>query len=87
MLNKMNRSVAFNARKFIAPAQRTFAAKPPADEVTIGVPCHMSNSEAFVEQMVAHGVTDTFGIVGSAFMDALDLWPGAGIRFISVAHE
>jgi len=47
----------------------------------------MSNSEAFVEQMVAHGVTDTFGIVGSAFMDALDLWPGAGIRFISVAHE
>jgi len=50
-------------------------------------PIHMSNSEAFVETMVAHGVTDTFGIVGSAFMDALDLWEPAGIRFISVAHE
>lgn len=50
-------------------------------------PVYMSNSEAFVETMVAHGVTDTFGIVGSAFMDALDLWEPAGIRFISVAHE
>ncbi|HSS71775.1 MAG TPA: sulfoacetaldehyde acetyltransferase, partial [Casimicrobiaceae bacterium] len=27
------------------------------------------------------------GIVGSAYMDALDLFPLAGIRFISVAHE
>jgi sulfoacetaldehyde acetyltransferase len=32
-------------------------------------------------------VTDVFGIVGSAYMDALDLFPAAGIRFISVAHE
>jgi len=32
-------------------------------------------------------VKDTFGIVGSAFMDALDLFPLAGIRFISVQHE
>jgi len=47
----------------------------------------MSNSEAFVETMVAHGVDTTFGIVGSAFMDALDLWEPAGIRFVSVAHE
>ncbi len=30
---------------------------------------------------------DVFGIVGSAYMDALDLFPLAGIRFISVAHE
>ncbi|HUL07201.1 MAG TPA: sulfoacetaldehyde acetyltransferase, partial [Candidatus Acidoferrum sp.] len=44
-------------------------------------------SEAFVETLVAHGVTDIFGIVGSAYMDALDLFPAAGIRFISVAHE
>ena len=28
-----------------------------------------------------------FGIVGSAFMDALDLFPTAGIRFLSVQHE
>ncbi len=47
----------------------------------------MSPSEAFVETLVAEGVTDVFGIVGSAFMDALDLFPPAGIRFLSVAHE
>src|SRR5512145_1407431 len=47
----------------------------------------MTASEAFVETLVAHGVTDVFGIVGSAYMDALDLFPPAGIRFWSVAHE
>ena len=47
----------------------------------------MTPSEAFVETLVAQGVTDVFGIVGSAYMDALDLFPQAGIRFISVAHE
>ena len=47
----------------------------------------MTPSEAFVEQLVAEGVTDIFGIVGSAYMDALDIFPPAGIRFISVAHE
>src|SRR5262245_23664087 len=47
----------------------------------------MTASEAFVETLVAHRVTDVFGIVGSAYMDALDLFPLAGIRFISVAHE
>ncbi len=47
----------------------------------------MTPSEAFVETLVAQGVKDTFGIVGSAYMDAHDLFPAAGIRFISVAHE
>ncbi|CAM9342882.1 unnamed protein product, partial [Ectocarpus fasciculatus] len=47
----------------------------------------MSNSEAFVETMAANNVTDCFGIVGSAFMDALDIFPAAGIRFVPVAHE
>ena len=47
----------------------------------------ITSSEAFVETLVAHGVTDVFGIVGSAYMDALDLFPAAGIRFLSVAHE
>jgi len=47
----------------------------------------MTPSEAFVESLVAQGVTDVFGIVGSAYMDALDIFPGAGIRFIPTAHE
>src|SRR5437763_15618088 len=47
----------------------------------------MTPSEAFVETLVAQGVKDTFGIVGSAYMDAHDLIPLAGIRFISVAHD
>ena len=47
----------------------------------------MTPSEALVETLVAQGVKDVFGIVGSAYMDALDLFPQAGIRFISVAHE
>jgi len=47
----------------------------------------MTASEAFVETLVANGVRNVFGIVGSAYMDALDLFPLAGIRFISVAHE
>ena len=47
----------------------------------------MTPSEAFVETLSAHGVKDVFGIVGSAYMDAMDLFPLAGIRFIPVAHE
>ncbi len=47
----------------------------------------MSPSEAFVETMVAHGVTDMFGIMGSAFMDAMDIFAPAGIRFTPVVHE
>jgi sulfoacetaldehyde acetyltransferase len=47
----------------------------------------MTPSEAFVETMAARGVTHVFGIVGSAYMDALDIFEPAGIRFISVAHE
>lgn len=47
----------------------------------------MLASEALVETMVAEGVKEVFGIVGSAFMDVLDLFPAAGIRFIYVAHE
>ena len=47
----------------------------------------MTPSEAFVETLVANGVKDVFGVVGSAYMDAHDLFPLAGIRFISVAHE
>ena len=47
----------------------------------------MGPSEALVETFAAQGVTHVFGIVGSAFMDALDIFPAAGIRFVPVAHE
>jgi sulfoacetaldehyde acetyltransferase len=47
----------------------------------------MTPSEALVETLASRGVRDVFGIVGSAFMDALDIFPAAGIRFIPVAHE
>merc|ERR1719402_1680199 len=50
-------------------------------------PTKMTSSEAFTETLVANGVKDIFGIVGSAFMDALDIFPAAGIRFVSVQHE
>jgi sulfoacetaldehyde acetyltransferase len=50
-------------------------------------PQKMGPSEALVETLAANGVTHVFGIVGSAFMDALDIFPAAGIRFVPVAHE
>jgi sulfoacetaldehyde acetyltransferase len=61
--------------------------KALAKNVTAGGKVRMTPSEAFVETLVAQGVKDSFGIVGSAYMDAHDLFPAAGIRFISVAHE
>ena len=50
-------------------------------------PQKMGPSEALVETLAANGVTHVFGIVGSAFMDALDIFPAAGIEFVPVAHE
>lgn len=47
----------------------------------------MTASEAIVETLVAEGIDHVSGIVGSAFMDMLDLFPAAGIRFIPVRHE
>src|SRR5450631_2210238 len=47
----------------------------------------MGPSEALVETLAANGVKHVFGIVGSAFMDALDIFPAAGIQFVPVAHE
>jgi sulfoacetaldehyde acetyltransferase len=47
----------------------------------------MTPSEAFVETMVANGVREIFGIMGSAFMDAMDIFAPAGIKLIPVVHE
>ena len=44
----------------------------------------MTRSEAFVESLVAQGVDTMFGIMGAAFMDAMDIFAPAGIRLIPV---
>ncbi|GLY66360.1 sulfoacetaldehyde acetyltransferase [Amycolatopsis taiwanensis] len=50
-------------------------------------PQKMTPSEAFVETLAANGVTEIFGIMGSAFMDAMDIFAPAGIKLIPVVHE
>ena len=57
------------------------------DSLPVRGPVRMTSSEAFVETLVAEDVDLVSGIVGSAYMDALDLFPAAGIRFLPVAHE
>lgn len=47
----------------------------------------MTTEEAFVKVLQRHGISDAFGIIGSAFMPISDLFPKAGIRFWDVAHE
>lgn len=58
-----------------------------AERAVVTGPQKMTPSEAFVETMVANGVTDIFGIMGSAFMDAMDIFAPAGIRLVPVVHE
>lgn len=57
------------------------------DKAVVTGPQKMTPSEAFVETMAANGVTDIFGIMGSAFMDAMDIFAPAGIRLVPVVHE
>ncbi len=61
-------------------------AAPSVANVTTG-PTRMTPSEAFVETLVAQGVTTMFGIMGSAFMDPMDIFAPAGIQLIPVVHE
>lgn len=68
-----------------APAVNRLA--PTPDRTVVQGKQRMTPSEAFVETLVAQGVSEVFGIVGSAYMDALDLFPAAGIRFIPTVHE
>jgi len=58
----------------------------PARSVVSGMQ-RMTPSEAFVETLVAQGVTTMFGIMGSAFMDAMDIFAPAGIELVPVVHE
>ena len=63
------------------------APQPLAQRSVISGVHKMTPSEAFVETLVAQGVDTMFGIMGSAFMDAMDIFAPAGIRLISVVHE
>lgn len=63
------------------------AALDTAAAAPVTGPQAMTPSEAFVETLAANGVTDMFGIMGSAFMDAMDIFAPAGIRLIPVVHE
>ncbi|HVB81520.1 MAG TPA: sulfoacetaldehyde acetyltransferase [Candidatus Binataceae bacterium] len=47
----------------------------------------ITGSEALVEALRLESVDTIFGIVGSAFMDPLDIFPRANLRFIQVRHE
>ncbi|ARE38940.1 Sulfoacetaldehyde acetyltransferase [Rhodovulum sp. P5] len=47
----------------------------------------MTTEEAFVKVLQRHGISDAFGIIGSAFMPISDLFPKAGIRFWDCGHE
>ncbi|MCU4161987.1 sulfoacetaldehyde acetyltransferase [Acidiphilium sp. AL] len=46
-----------------------------------------TGSEAFVEALRIENTEVIFGIVGSAFMDPLDIFPRGDIRFVQVRHE
>lgn len=69
----------FALRSLAPPALRAAATRAMATQ--------MSASEALVETMIEHGTDRVFGIVGSAFIDPLDLFPAAGIEFVDVQHE
>ena len=91
MITKISKNIQKNilrsAVRRAAMSTEATLSSAETEEKLHDVPLHMSNSEAFVETMVAHGVTVCTGIVGSAFLDTLDLVDKAGIRFVSVAHE
>merc|ERR1719225_2598826 len=86
----LRRSRRLFSLKKCGPSRVLFSTSRPLnteDPAWRTTPTKMTSSEAFTETLVANGTTNVFGIMGSAFMDALDIFPAAGIRFISVQHE
>lgn len=61
--------------------------RPDAEGQAMHENTRMTPSEAILEQFVAEDTEVMFGIVGSAFMDFLDIMPEAGIRYLPVRHE
>ena len=78
---------AFTAPLFYFQETSTMSQAPKDTRTVVSGVQKMTPSEAFVETMVANGVTDIFGIMGSAFMDAMDIFAPAGIRLVPVVHE
>lgn len=87
LLNSFRNRILPTSNRLVSAYVSTSASHASSSDVPYGVPTKMMASEAFVESLLAQGVKDMFGIVGSAFMDPLDLFPDAGIRFVSVQHE
>jgi len=71
----------------VSPATQEETFEQRAEPRHYSEPVRMTASEALVETMARQGVEKCYGIVGSAFMDALDIFPEAGIRFVAVQHE
>ena len=46
----------------------------------------MTTEEVFVKILQYRGVTNAFGIIGSAMMPISDLFPAAGIKFWDATH-
>jgi len=73
------------------PSQNPMSQQEEPPKGSSDAPIHdsvtMTPSEALLEQFVAEDADVMFGIVGSAFMDFLDIMPNAGIRYIPVRHE
>ncbi len=69
------------------PIEQVWFAQQRFEQYGEGHMTRMTPSEAFVETLAANNVDTTFGIMGSAFMDAMDIFAPAGIRLVPVVHE
>jgi sulfoacetaldehyde acetyltransferase len=96
------RAVApISLRAVMAPsACRTFGTATPVKSPSAPVPgsqpapttvkmkkVKMTTEEAFVKMLQMRGISNGFGIIGSAMMPISDLFPAAGIKFWDCAHE
>lgn len=90
LAGKLCRAVSARNNTSLAVPASTPPPVVPQEESTpehYNKPVKMWASEALVETFARQKVDTIFGIVGSAFMDALDIFPEAGIRFLAVQHE
>src|SRR5699024_8785875 len=82
-----NGPIRFHEDRFMSTDNKTQSATVSGNRPVAHSTQKMTPSEAFVETMAANGVTHMFGIMGSAFMDAMDIFAPAGIELTPVVHE